>query len=153
MANAADPFAPKGVPIEEIAAAQPHVKPDASVAQPGEYYYRRTGADDDKFNVEKKRWTWDDVAKFDKVELEPAQTMQITWQGLTLYVEAQRITRLPRPFYQVYRQRIDDLRAAEELKKTIIGQPAPSPLTPGFFGSYMPGAGGLPESLVRTGDE
>lgn len=153
MAQAPDPFAPKGVPLEVIEAAQPGIKSDASVAQPGEYYYRRTGADDDKFNVEKKRWTWDDVARFDKVEIDPGRSGSITWQGLTLYYQANTLTKLPRPFYQVYRQQIDDMRAAEEYKKTIIGQPAPSALTPGFFGSYMPGAGGLPESLVRTGDE
>lgn len=70
----------------------------------------------------KRPWTWDDLKGCDTVTFIPNETLPITWNGLTVYVNTDIETTIPAVHYGIYQEHRRLMRAGREHAEYLAGQ-------------------------------
>lgn len=97
---------------------------ESSGLQPGQIKNKGTLAQAER------EWTWRDVGKLDKRKFFPSKTMDLTFNGLTLRIIANKECEVPFPFFDIYREHMQAEEQAVINESYLMGQsdqpPAPA---------------------------
>lgn len=91
--------------LDQMAERNAELHPDDP---PGTIYNRGT------LGMTKKRWQWSDLKDAERVRLTPTETIPITYQGLTMVLQADMDMEIPKPFYDVYMERRRGMETARQ---------------------------------------
>ena len=67
-------------------------------------------------------WSMADIATMPRKTFTPMESLPLTWNGLTVYVQAGEEYNLPEPFYNVWREHVYAVRQAQINEKYMLGQ-------------------------------
>jgi hypothetical protein len=83
--------------------------------QPGEV--RRPGTLAERV----REWTEADLGQFEMVTFEPRETLPLTWNGITIYVQDGVECTIPKPFADIYREHRRALEQKERHENYLLG--------------------------------
>jgi hypothetical protein len=68
-----------------------------------------------------REWTWKDVAQQRRVKFIPAETIPITYNGLTIQLVQDVECEVPEGFYNIYREHREAIRQAQQNERYLLG--------------------------------
>ena len=67
-------------------------------------------------------WGWQDLKEFPSKTFTPMENLPLTWNGLTVYVQAGEEVTVPEPFWSVWRHHVYAMRQARLHEAWLLGQ-------------------------------